>query len=55
MISGKLVTDDGDKTFIKMKKFERLLATIISSSGWELDYFPWLRYFGHPAFKKLQV
>ena len=56
MISGKKVTEDDDTTLGKMRMLEQLLTTtLVASSGWELDFFPWLRHFGHPAFKEVQV
>lgn len=56
MISGRKIIGEEDNNLRKMRLFEQLIsANFSSSSGWELDYFPWLRHFGHPAFKELQV
>ena len=56
MISGKKALTDDDKILKKMRTLEQLLlASFSTSSGVELDIFPWLKYFGHPLYKKLQV
>lgn len=55
MICGKQVTDDKDVMVTTMKKLERLLAQTQSSEGHELDFYPWLRFFGHPTYKKIQA
>jgi cytochrome P450 len=48
--------DKKDRLFRKLVELESELRTAISPSGKgvELDSFPWLRHFGHPAYKKMQ-
>lgn len=44
--------EDEDDLVDKVIQFERSVA-IFSTTGMELDFFPLLRYFGHPQYKKL--
>jgi cytochrome P450 len=54
MICGQHVTDE-DEILADMIQFDQLTIENISPiSGVELDFFPWLRHFGHPVWKKLQ-
>lgn len=46
--------DDNDPLLLQLKDLERLLREVNSPiSGMELDFFPWLRHFGHPIWKKM--
>ena len=46
---------DDDENLEKFKQLEHLFIECASPiSGVELDHFPWLRYFGHPIWKKMQ-
>ena len=47
--------DDNDIMLADIQKFEKNFNESFSLlNGMELDQFPWLRYFGHPAWAKLQ-
>ena len=46
--------EDDDVLLIETKRFEELAREVLNPiSGIEFDYFPWLRFFGHPMWKKL--
>ena len=54
LLTGRKVNED-DRNLDDLKKLEQLFVECSSPiSGIELDYLPWLRYFGHPAWKKMQ-
>ena len=56
MISGQKVSDKDDKLLTKLKILERLTANFTPPPlGLELEIFPWLKYFGHPIAKQVQV
>ena len=47
--------EDDDILLIEIKRLVELIREALSpTSGIELDYFPWLRFFGHPLWKKVQ-
>ncbi|ELT88664.1 hypothetical protein CAPTEDRAFT_97015, partial [Capitella teleta] len=48
--------DTESELFMKLVEFEGEVRTPINpvGKGVELDIFPWLKYFGHPAYKKMQ-
>lgn len=56
IITGKNPNDiEDDDLFADCKTFDRMLTQLTGSiCGVELDYYPWLRHFGHPTWKKLQ-
>ncbi|ESN97253.1 hypothetical protein HELRODRAFT_102182 [Helobdella robusta] len=53
MIGNKL--DYGGEKLEKVKSLVRIISTVmnIGGQGAELDYFPWLRFFGNKTFAKL--
>lgn len=55
MICGKQVTDETDDMVTTMKTVERYMTSILTGEGMELDFYPWLRHFGHPTYKKILV
>ena len=51
MLVGSKPEENGE-TFRQTVEFEKLLSSCFGlTEGVELDMFPWLRYFGHPAYK----
>lgn len=55
MICGKQSIEETDEMVVNMKTLDKLMSTILTAEGFELDFYPWLRYFGHPTYKKIQV
>jgi hypothetical protein len=55
MFSGRKVTDEGDKMLADMKMLDHLLSDSLTLEGLELDFYPWLRHFGHPTYKIIKV
>ena len=54
MLIGRQPEDD-DVLLIETKRFEELVReTLNLTTHMEFDFFPWLRYFGHPMWKKLE-
>ena len=53
MLIGRQPEDD-DVLLIETKRFEELAREALNlTKHMEFDFFPWLRYFGHPTWKKL--
>lgn len=47
--------ENDDPLVSKLKTFEMQLRDALNVfNGSELDLFPWLRHFGHPAYKRIQ-
>ena len=54
MLIGRQPKED-DVLLIETKRFEILGREVLNPlASMEFDYFPWLRYFGHPMWKNLQ-
>lgn len=53
MISGRRVTGDSDENVRDMRQLDHIISNALTLEGIELDFYPWLRHFNHPTYKKI--